>query len=282
MKKVTSGQAWFTACFFVPGLLLLVSAASAQLVPFTDRSTFASAAPAATNVVNFENHSGEEGFLPDFTELGFVTFHANANYGQEVIVGYNIGQPGNKVYITVARDLGQTIADVTFGNGVQAVGFDLKNTGNNLTTGSQGFLASIFSFSTLLGAVPITSPAGGTTFQFAGVTSSAPITEIRFSSYEASPNQNIVLDNFALPSELEVRITDIRTVGQDVNLTWETIGGITNFVQTADGVSSGHLQFSDASGPILVSGSGQVSASYSDPGALGSHSTRFYRIRLAP
>src|SRR6266404_1973153 len=34
--------------------------AGAQVVPFSDRSLFTSAAPTATNIINFENHSGEE------------------------------------------------------------------------------------------------------------------------------------------------------------------------------------------------------------------------------
>src|SRR5260221_14060632 len=85
--------------------LFAASAVWAPVVPFSDRSLFGSAALTATNIINFENHSGEEGFLPDFTELGFVTFHTNANYGQEVIDGSNLGQPGNKVYLTVAGDL---------------------------------------------------------------------------------------------------------------------------------------------------------------------------------
>src|SRR5260370_25218573 len=118
--------------------------AGAQVVPFSHRSLFASAGTTATNIINFENHSGEEGFLPDFTELRFVTFHTNVNYGQEVIDGSNLGQPGNKVYLTVAADLTKTIADITFGKRVLAVGFDLKDSGNNATTGSQGFLATLF------------------------------------------------------------------------------------------------------------------------------------------
>src|SRR5436309_9324328 len=110
-------------------LLLAASSARAQVVAWPSRALFTNAAPNATNIINFENHSGTEGFLPDFTELGFVTFHTNANCNQEVIDGFNIGAPGNKVYITVAADLGKTIADITFGRGVLAVGFDLKNTG---------------------------------------------------------------------------------------------------------------------------------------------------------
>ena len=56
----------------VAGLLFVAVLSRAEVLPFTDRSTFSSAAPAATNVINFENHSGSEGYLPGFTELGFA------------------------------------------------------------------------------------------------------------------------------------------------------------------------------------------------------------------
>ena len=265
----------------VAGLLFVAVLSRAEVLPFTDRSTFSSAAPAATNVINFENHSGSEGYLPEFTELGFVTFHTSTNYGQEVIDGYNIGQAGNKVYVTIAADLTQTIADITFGYGVLAVGFDLKNTGNNATTGSQGFLATLYSYATMLGTFPISSPPGGTTFQFAGYVSSAPITRITFSSYEASPNQNIVLDNFALSSELELRLTSIQALNSDVRLSFNTIGGTTNFVQAATVLTNEASSFSDISAGIVATGSGQVSANYVDSGAVTNFPVRFYRIRLA-
>jgi len=129
-----------------------------------------------------------------------VWFKTNANYSQEVIDGFNVGQPGNSVYTTLARDHSLIIADVTFGAGVPAVGFDLKSTANGSTTagGAQTFLRRA-----LLGhdqsrqfSNPLTT--GGTTFQFAGFTSTNLITEIQFSSENLSPNLNLVLDNFLL------------------------------------------------------------------------------------
>lgn len=183
-------------------LVLLAFACSGQ-VPSYNREVFLTAAPAATNIIDFQDFNlgtGQgTGFLPDFRELGFVVFHTNANYSQEVIDGSNVGQPGNNVYTTVAGNLNGTIADVTFSSGVTAVGFDLKNTGNGSTTGAQTFFATFFSCANNLGTFPIVSPPGGTTFQFFGLTSTNnPITEIMFSSEEATPNLNLVLDNFAV------------------------------------------------------------------------------------
>ena len=134
----------------------------------------------------------------------------------------------------------------------------------------------------MLGTFPISSPPGGTTFQFAGYLSSAPITRITFSSYEASPNQNIVLDNFALSSELELRLTSIQALNSDVRLSFNTIGGTTNFVQAATVLTNEASSFSDISAGIVATGSGQVSANYVDSGAVTNFPVRFYRIRLAP
>ena len=52
------------------------------------------------------------GFLPDFTELGFVIFHTNSNYGQEIIWGGNVGVGNNNVYLPNAADHSKTNADV--------------------------------------------------------------------------------------------------------------------------------------------------------------------------
>src|SRR5437667_7401617 len=105
MGRIEANSATFR--FFVRPLLgiaflFATGSAVAQVLTFADRGSFTNFAPTATLVINFENHSGNEGFLPDFNEIGFVTFHDTTNYNQEVIVGYNIGQPGNKVYTTVA------------------------------------------------------------------------------------------------------------------------------------------------------------------------------------
>ena len=286
MKRTNSmsGSVLFSRCCLGVALLCAASSGWAQVVPFTTRSTFTNAAPDATLVINFEDDPGTNGFVPDFIKLGFVTFHTNANFSQEVIPGDNVGAPGNKVYTTLATDLGQTIADITFGHGVLAVGFDLKNTGNNATTGGQGFFARVFSGDTLIGASGITSPQNGTSFQFQGFTSTAPITRITFFSYELSPNQNIVLDNFLLSNELELRITAIGVEGNDVRLTWNTIAGKTNFVEVTNGAPGGNYtnNFTTLSGPIVVPGSAQVSTNYVDLGGATNAPARYYRVRLVP
>ena len=205
--------------------------ASAQ-VPFYNRTLFLTAAPAATNVIDFQDfhlsESGTSGFLPEFAELGFVRFETNFNYSQEVIEGSNVGQPGNNVYTTLAANLNQTIADITFGRGLPAVGFDLKNTANASTTGggSQTYFATFFACSTNLGTFPIISPPGGTNFQFFGLVSSNLITEVTFSSTEGTPNLNLVLDNFAVPSEPSIPPIPLQLqhLSGRVVLTWSYCG----------------------------------------------------------
>jgi ELWxxDGT repeat protein len=69
------------------------------------------------------------------------------------------------------------------------------------------------------------------------------------------------------------RITKIEQLGSDIRLTWTTLGGTTNIVQSSDDLTG----FTDLSGPLLIPGLGEVSASYTDhPASAGRN--RFYRI----
>src|SRR5260370_5594871 len=123
----------------------------------------------------------------------------------------------------------------------------------------------------------MTAAHGDDTYQCDGITNISQIVQIIFASYEASPNQNIVLDNFAFSCELELRITGVTRTNNDIRITWNTLGGTTNFVQAAGALGA---SFSDVSGPIVVSCSRQVSVSYTDSGAVGHLATTFYRIRM--
>ena len=68
------------------------------------------------------------------------------------------------------------------------------------------------------------------------------------------------------------RITRIEEIGSEIHLTWTTVGGTTNVVQSANGLSDG---FSDLTAPMIIPGAGEVSATYQGP-KYGT--TRFYRI----
>ncbi len=75
----------------------------------------------------------------------------------------------------------------------------------------------------------------------------------------------------------ELRITDAKILTNDLRLTWNTIGGRTNFVQAASGAGG---VFGDISGGIVVPGSGQVSTNFIEIGGATNKPARFYRIRL--
>ena len=70
----------------------------------------------------------------------------------------------------------------------------------------------------------------------------------------------------------------------DVVITWSTAGGYTNTVQATSGDASGSYatNFSDLSGPIVISGSGDATTNYVDSGGATNGPSRYYRIRLVP
>lgn len=172
---------------------------------YNDRTVFSAAAPDATNTFGFEEFNLSPatgtGPLPTLTELGYVSFLTTSNYTQQVIEGTNVGQAGNNVYVTQAANKTGTIANVTFGAGVFALGFDLKNTASAGSTAGavpQEFTINLFSGSASLGSFAVLTLPGGSLFSFAGFTSDSPITELTISSTGLSPNLDVVLDNFQL------------------------------------------------------------------------------------
>lgn len=194
-------------------LPLLFSAlpARAQTVYYVNRTVFSTAAPDATTTFGFEEFSlGSAQAMPlgaTYTPpgAGYVSFLTTSNYTQRIIDGFNVGQGTNDVYTTLAADKTGTIADITFGAGVFAVGFDLKNTASAGSTAGavpQEFTINLFSGSTALGSFSAFTMVGGSLFSFAGFTSDSPITEITISSFGVSPNLDLVLDNFQLSAQV--------------------------------------------------------------------------------
>jgi autotransporter-associated beta strand protein len=76
------------------------------------------------------------------------------------------------------------------------------------------------------------------------------------------------------------KITSMTVQGSNAGLTWSTVGGCTNVVQSVVGDSNGGISpaFIDVSGPIVVGGSGDTSINFVDVGAADGVS-RYYRIR---
>ena len=80
------------------------------------------------------------------------------------------------------------------------------------------------------------------------------------------------------------RITSVVQQGSDVLVTWTTAGGYTNVVQVNAGLPDGSYStnFSDLSGLIVVSGSGDAVTNYLDAGGATNVPARYYQIRLGP
>lgn len=77
-----------------------------------------------------------------------------------------------------------------------------------------------------------------------------------------------------------LHIISVAPQGVDMSITWVAGGGRTNVVQTTTG--DYNTDFVDLSGPIVLSGSGDVTNNYLDGGGATNNPSRFYRIRLAP
>jgi T5SS/PEP-CTERM-associated repeat protein len=80
------------------------------------------------------------------------------------------------------------------------------------------------------------------------------------------------------------RITAIAREGNNIRVTWTTVGSTTNFVQVTAGTANGSYtnNFSDLSPELTIVGSTVTSTNYLDlNGAINSPS-RYYRIRVLP
>jgi sugar lactone lactonase YvrE len=78
------------------------------------------------------------------------------------------------------------------------------------------------------------------------------------------------------------RVIQLSRSGSDFVITWKTGGGSTNVVQAANGSPSGGSGFSDISGPIILSVSGDTTTNYTEFGGATNGPGRFYRVRLGP
>ena len=77
------------------------------------------------------------------------------------------------------------------------------------------------------------------------------------------------------------RITAIAREGNNVRVTWTTVGGTTNVVQVSPGVAGGNYtnNFSDLSAQLFILGSTVTSTNYLDLNGATNSPSRYYRIR---
>ena len=77
-------------------------------------------------------------------------------------------------------------------------------------------------------------------------------------------------------------ITSMTAQGNDLRVTWATVGGLGYVVQDAAAGGYTSNDFVDLSPLIYVHGSGESTTNYLDTGALTNGPRRYYRIRLGP
>jgi hypothetical protein len=94
-----------------------------------------------------------------------------------------------------------------------------------------------------------------------------------------SNEQEFTLGTDPTDSSSPYRITDVVQEGDDIRLTWQTVGGKTNFVQATSDVNT---NFMDITPAIAITGAGVTSTNYLDLGAATNFPSLFYRVRLVP
>jgi hypothetical protein len=83
-----------------------------------------------------------------------------------------------------------------------------------------------------------------------------------------------------VPTSNLFQITTIAKEGNNIRITWPTVGGRTNVVQASSGGSFNN--FTDHSPIIVPAGGDFTTTNYLDVGAVNNSPARFYRIRLVP
>jgi hypothetical protein len=86
-----------------------------------------------------------------------------------------------------------------------------------------------------------------------------------------------------LDSQSALRMLDIKTIGNDIRLTWLTVGNSTNVIQTVAPIVGGNYTNSYIDvGTVFVPGTGLVTTNYLDGGGATNNPSRYYRIGLQP
>lgn len=83
----------------------------------------------------------------------------------------------------------------------------------------------------------------------------------------------------------DFRITAIAAASDDLLLTWNTYGGITNAVQVNPGDAKANYNtnnFADLGALIVIPGTGPTVTNYIEVGGATNYPTRYYRVRLVP
>ena len=105
-------------------------------------------------------------------------------------------------------------------------------------------------------------------------------------TFQASPGgnppapTNLVLNGVTVGNcgGWPVYFTNISRSGKNIVLTWTSLGGATNHLQSAATLKG--TNWTDLSGPLVVSGSGSVSTNWTDVGAATNGTAKYYRVLM--
>jgi len=189
------------------------------------------------------------------------------------------------VYFTSAANHSLTLADVTFGNGVMAVGFDLKAGGG--TPRLSNILRSVVSGDSPVSARFrfVTPPDGPVLNSPVRVNKWEPHHKDSLFLDRRKPNLDLVLDNFVLPRELDVRITAIADHRATTSALCGTpLAALTNAVRllrartTAVTARTSRTSAAPSSSPAPARSAPITSTA----AAQTNFPARYYRVRLVP
>jgi Bacterial TSP3 repeat len=106
-----------------------------------------------------------------------------------------------------------------------------------------------------------------------------------YEEYLAGSDPRNPLSTPLLPNPPPFQVTSILRSGNNIVLTWTTLGGTTNQLQVTNGSGNGSYAtngFANLGPQMLIGGSGGVTTNYTDTGGATNKPPRFYRVRLVP
>ncbi len=94
--------------------------------------------------------------------------------------------------------------------------------------------------------------------------------------------EDFILDATAIHPKFCV--TAISREGNDMRISWQTTGGLTNMVQATSGEPGGtyNTNFVDLLPQLIINGIGPATTNYLDVGGATNFPARYYRVRLVP
>ena len=106
-----------------------------------------------------------------------------------------------------------------------------------------------------------------------------------YEEYLAGSDPQDPLSTPVHPNAPPFQITSIVQSGNNIIITWNTAGGLTNQVQVTSGGAGGIFStngFTNLGSQLIIPGSGITTTNYTDTGGATNVPARYYRVRLVP